>query len=84
MMRSIGSVCAALILGLMLAAGAPAGADVQPPPAATCSAACYAAKSEAYQRCRSIPAGQRPARTSCFRRADAALARCLRQCPSAS
>lgn len=83
MMRSIGSVCVALMLGLLLAAGAEATADLARP-AADCSAACYAAKSEAYQRCRSIPAHQRPARTSCFRRADAALARCLRKCPSAS
>lgn len=83
MMQSIGSVGVLLTLVLVLAVGGRAGAEAVMP-AADCSAACYAAKSEAYQRCRSIPAHQRPARTSCFRRADAALARCLRQCPSAS
>lgn len=45
-----------------------------------CQSACFAQKSQAYQRCRAIPPRDREARESCFRRADAALERCLAGC----
>ena len=46
----------------------------------SCRDACYQAKSRAYQSCRQIPPVDREARESCFRKADAALKRCLNRC----
>jgi len=50
------------------------------PAASTCHEKCYDGKSRAYQRCRAIPPTDRAQRTECFRKADAALERCLAAC----
>jgi hypothetical protein len=57
--------------GLALAQGA--GAD-------PCKSLCYKEKSAAYQRCRTIPPGERAKRVACFKKADDALKQCLAQC----
>lgn len=51
-----------------------------PQPVSSCTAACSKAKSEAYQRCRTIPPSQRAKRVDCFNKADKQLKRCLRDC----
>jgi hypothetical protein len=62
---------------LVLTAGATAPSST---PANTCQERCYQEKSQAYQRCRTLPPSDRAARLRCFREADAALQRCLRGC----
>jgi|GEM_PF-7133352 hypothetical protein len=47
---------------------------------AKCKRACYLAKATAYENCRTRPATDREGRQQCFRRADEALASCLKAC----
>ena len=70
-------------LALVVAAlfGGPASAPTQAAtPATGCQERCYQEKSQAYQRCRTIPPGDRAARLRCFQQADAALRGCLGGC----
>ena len=56
---------------------------VMPAPVAasgTCTERCYQQKSTAYQKCRTLPPGDRQARRTCFRQADNALETCLKSC----
>jgi hypothetical protein len=48
-------------------------------PAAACQE-CHQQKSQAYQKCRSIPPTDRKARNRCFATADRALKACLKSC----
>lgn len=50
-----------------------------PVPAADCQD-CHQQKSQAYQKCRSIPPTDRKARNRCFANADRALKACLKSC----
>ncbi len=48
-------------------------------PAASCQE-CHTQKSQAYQKCRSVPPTNREARNRCFANADRALKACLKSC----
>ncbi len=69
MKKLIAILVALLILGLSAVALA-----------GPCQDACFQEKSKAYQRCRSIPPGDRAERTACFKKADADLKSCQTKC----
>lgn len=62
-----------ILLALLLVA-------FKPYPASPCQDGCHKQKSRAYQQCRTVPPTDRAARGACFRKADAALQRCLKSC----
>ena len=68
-----------LAAGVTLAASSGDGVR-QIQPAGACQKACFAEKSRAYAGCRALPPGDQKARAACFKRADAALRRCLARC----
>ena len=78
LMTALASV---LVLGATLLLGGWSGTETRSRPTdGGCERACYETKSKAYQACRRIPPTDREARERCFREADAALQRCLRNC----